>query len=78
MKLIKLRKQYNISQRDLAFKLNCFQSTISNYETGKRTPNLQTMQKIADALNVDLQIIVDCFLSKESKNEIQNIKGVRK
>ncbi len=41
-----LRMQMNLSQIDLANLLCIKQSTLSNYETGKRKPSLQVCYKI--------------------------------
>ena len=41
-----LRSQLELSQEDLANLLNMRQSTLSNYETGKRKPSLSVCYKI--------------------------------
>ena len=61
LRLKKLREQERLSQESLALKLNVSQSTISAYETGERTPDLETFIKIADLFNVSLDYL--CGLS---------------
>ncbi len=47
-----MRMSRGLSQSDLAIALQCAQSTIAMYETGKRTPDLDTIDHLADIFNV--------------------------
>ena len=49
-----LRKQDGITQADLARILGISKSTISMYECGKREPDFETLEAIADHFNVDM------------------------
>ena len=49
-----LRQEKNLSQKDLAKKLNISQQAISLYEKGDRKPKLETWQKLADYFNVSV------------------------
>ena len=42
-KLKKLRMQYNLSQKEVAAKLNISPSIISGYETGERSPSTENL-----------------------------------
>mgnify|MGYP006288169645 CR=1 FL=1 len=53
-KISMIRKNKNISQRELAQKANLSQSFISHLEHGKRNPTLNTLQSIAHALDIPL------------------------
>lgn len=55
-KLIKIRKEKNITQRDLASKTGIKQSAIARIETLSSVPQLNTVAKLANALNVSLEI----------------------
>ena len=68
MTLKYIRALKTIKQEYLAKILEVSQASVSRWETGKATPNLSTMQRLAEVLEVDLQIIVDCF-SKNNKEE---------
>lgn len=59
-----LRKRENLSQAELALKLGLAKSTISMYEVGKREPDIETLECIADFFNVDMN-----FLLGRSKDE---------
>lgn len=54
----KYRKALNISQKDLANKLNMPISTLANYENNHREPNIETLNKIATALGVTINDLV--------------------
>lgn len=47
-----MRLSRGLSQNDLAIALQCAQSTIAMYETGKRTPDFDTIDNLADIFNV--------------------------
>ena len=51
------RMEKHLSQRELARKLGVSASTISMYEVGKRQPDFETEEKIADFFNVDLNTL---------------------
>lgn len=61
-----LRKEMNLLQKDLAEKLNLTQQTISLYESEKRQPDYETLQKIADFFNVS----VDYLLGRTDEKKI--------
>ena len=46
------REQKGLSQKDVAEKIGVAKSTYSLYESGNREPNVQTIKKISDVLNV--------------------------
>jgi transcriptional regulator with XRE-family HTH domain len=52
--LKKLRKLRGISQYDLADRLGFTRGQIANYEQGKRQPDFETLQKIADFFEVSI------------------------
>lgn len=51
------RMRANLSQSELAEKLGLAASTISMYEVGKREPDFETEEKIADFFNTDLNTL---------------------
>lgn len=46
------RERRNLSQTQIADAIGVAKSTYSLYESGKREPNVQTIKKISDVLNV--------------------------
>lgn len=56
--LKKIRLKRGLSQSQLADKLKVGKSTISMYESGKREPNFEMLEAIADVLNVNLHFLM--------------------
>lgn len=52
-----LRMRSGLSQRDLASRLGISPSTVGMYEAGRREPDFETEEKIADFFNVDLNTL---------------------
>ena len=48
-----------MTQADLAKYINQSQSSITMYETGRREPDFETLEALADVFNVPLSSIVD-------------------
>ena len=51
-----LRKLHNVTQKELAEKLNIARGTLANYETGKRTPDFTMLVRICDVFNVSMDL----------------------
>ena len=51
----KLRKAQKVTQERLSEKIGLDTPNLSNIECGRRFMTAETLQKIADALNVDVQ-----------------------
>ena len=57
-RLKELREQRRLNQEGLAMKLSVSQSTISAYEVGERTPDLDTLINIATVFDVSIDYLV--------------------
>lgn len=55
--LKRLRKARHITQERLAIDLGLAKSTISMYENGKREPDFETLESIADYFNVNMDVL---------------------
>ncbi len=56
-----LRKREGISQQELANKLGLTRSAIGMYETGRREPDLETLEVFADYYNVDMNTLTGLY-----------------
>ena len=53
-----MRKSRNMTQEDLARAIEQSASSITMYETGRREPDLETLEAMADVFNVTLGSII--------------------
>lgn len=61
-KLKNLRKQYGLSQKEIAKRLNVSPSIVSGYETGERTPSLDVLISLSYLFNCS----TDYLLGRDS------------
>ena len=54
--MIDARVKNNMTQKELAERSGIDQSEISRLERGTRNPSIRLLQRIADAMNMDLKI----------------------
>lgn len=52
------RENIGMSQRALAVKVKISQPTIACYETGRRTPSVSTLMRLADAFGISLATLM--------------------
>lgn len=62
----KCRNKIKISQKELGEKLGVSQAMIAQYESGKRLPKFETIQKIAKVLNVPANVLMETTLFYDS------------
>lgn len=78
-KILLLRKKEGLSQESLAEKLNVTRQTVSNWELGQTTPDIQQAKNISKIFKISLDDLTDNKLEfelKESSNNIlQNLIG---
>jgi len=67
-KIIGIRKQNNLTQEELAEKLNVSRQTVSNWETSKCYPDIETLVIISDKFNITLDKLI--------KEDIKMIKEI--
>ena len=49
-----IRKKNNITQEELAEKLNVTRQAVSNWETGKNEPDIETLTNIAQIFDISI------------------------
>lgn len=58
MNLLKLRKQANLSQKDVAEIMGCSVMAYGRYERGERTPSIEMLTRMSRYYNVTLDYLV--------------------
>ena len=57
--LAKVRKAKGMTQRKLSIKSGVHRVSIARYEAGKVSPNVRALERLAEALGVPIDDIVD-------------------
>lgn len=68
-----LRKNSNLTQVQLAEKINVTQGTIANWERGVREPDMEMVRRIADAIGVP----VERFFSESKESTLERSNTVQ-
>ena len=71
-----LRNKRKLTQEELAEKLFVTRQTVSNWETAKSQPDVETLEKIAAALDTDLMTLIYGARPDERERQLQH-KWVR-
>ena len=58
IRLRELRKDSDLTMKDLGIRLGIAESTVSAYETGKREPDIQMIFKLADFFRVSADYLL--------------------
>ena len=70
-----LRNERKLTQKQLAEKINVTHVSISGYESGNRTPDTDTLQRIADFFEVSTDYLLgrtdNLAISQEDKDEAE-------
>lgn len=79
--LVYLRKRDNLSQQTLAEKTKLTRSAISMYETGKREPDFETLEVLADFFNVNMDTLLGKSVRsfheiKKAPDTLINVEGL--
>lgn len=73
LRIKEIRKRKNLSQEELAEKVNLEPTSISNIETGRNYPSFQNLEKIIDVLGVTFNDIFYFEHHQEPDNLIDGI-----
>ena len=73
--ITRCRKELNLSQKELAEKLNVTDKAVSKWETGNGAPDISLLVPLAQALNVSVLEILNGEKLPEDNNE-ENINDI--
>ena len=57
--LKKIRRQKNLNQMKVALDLNISREALSHYENGKRSPDIQMLQRLSAYFNVSIDFLIN-------------------
>ena len=67
-----LRKKMNYTQKMIATELSMSREAISLYETGHRSPSVETLLKMSECLNVSVNFLITGKEFASKKDHIKN------
>lgn len=68
----KLREEKNMTQDNLAEKMNVTRQAVSNWETGKTSPDIDTLFKLSQIFDVSMEEII----YGEKQSRVTNVTNV--
>ena len=71
-KLLALRKNKGLTQKEVAEYLGISRQAYANYETGNREPDVNTLKKLSELFNVSIDVIFEN--QQNVKTDEQDIK----
>ena len=74
-KLYELRKQKGFSQEELANRLNVSRQTISKWEVGESTPDMENLVAISELFEISLDVLVLDKVPEEADTSAQVVKS---
>lgn len=76
-RITQLRKQQNLSQDELAKKIEVSRTIIGNYERNANTPSIEVLLKMAKVFNVSVDYIIgEGQLSSFDKDILKRIEDI--
>ena len=78
-KLINLRKKAGLSQEELGYKLNVTRQTISKWELGQTTPEMDKLKEISNLFNISVDDLLNESIedSTTKKSNVFNKKYIK-
>ena len=75
-RLTELRKKEGLSQEDLGYKLNVTRQTISKWELGQTTPEMDKLIEISKLFNISVDELINESENTPNQNPIMNEKQI--
>ena len=77
-KIQKLRKENNLTQEELASKIDVTRQTISKWELNESTPDIIYSKKLAETFNISLDELLEISLEEQLMKKIDNNSNISK
>lgn len=75
-RLVDLRKKRKLTQQDIADRLHMTRSTYAQYEIGRRVPDYETLEKLADFFEVSIDYLVGRDTTLMETKKVNNDKEI--
>ena len=77
-KIIQLRKEKGLSQEELGEKLNVARQTISKWELGETTPEMDKLVQLSEIFNISLDSLIKDKeeIKTENNTNTQKLAGI--
>lgn len=69
--IIQKRKEKNMTQEELAEKLNVARQTVSKWETGETVPDIDSLKKLAILLEISIDRIFGIEVENDNDDKIE-------
>lgn len=70
-----IREKQELSQEEIAFRARLDRTYISGIERGRRNPSIRSLQRIADALGIKLDILFIAARKLAEKHAVETTAG---
>lgn len=67
--ILEIRKKNNMTQKDLADRLNVTAQAVSKWENGRGLPDIEILQKISKEFNIDLDTLLNGTVSQKTHHK---------
>ena len=74
--IAKCRKEKNMTQQELALKLDVTDRAISNWENGRRLPDYSIIEKLCNELDITVNELIEGKELNESEEQILADKNI--
>lgn len=71
-KILELRKKKGLSQEQLGEKVNVTRQTISNWELGETTPNIEQLKRLSNVLSISIDELLDNNINNFLVEKVSN------
>jgi transcriptional regulator with XRE-family HTH domain len=76
-RIVDLRKEKNMSQTDLAKKVNLSYAQIGRYETKNVQPSAEILKKMADALDTSVDFLINGTTDEKAQASLKDAELIR-
>lgn len=76
-KLIELRKKQGLSQEELGYKLNVTRQTVSKWELGQTTPEMDKLVELSKLFNISIDKLINGPIIQNNSNTINEEEPIQ-